>query len=284
MPRLTDEQIGPYLAANRRSAGSLLAASRVTGDKAWLLEAMEKYPNDPRVNFVAVFKSGSPETRRQWLEAFRKSAPDNALPFYLSALDAFKAGNLEEAVTELAVASTKRQYQDYSLDFIQNAQEAYQSAGYSEAEAKVISSSELPLPQLAQLKQVGRNIADMVTTYRQAGDEASAQALLQMGMTLSQRAGSGQSFLINDLLGIAIERQMLGTMDPSSLLDNSGQTVQTRLDELTKRRDAIKAWGKQAEGVMPTMSETDLANYFERMKTFGESSAMQWLAEKYGTP
>src|SRR5262245_27265461 len=49
-PRLTAEQVEPYLEKNRRSAESLLAAFRATADKTFLREAMEKYPTDPRVD------------------------------------------------------------------------------------------------------------------------------------------------------------------------------------------------------------------------------------------
>src|ERR1039457_2353792 len=49
LPKLTLEQIESYLAANQRNAGTLLAAYQATGDKRWLQEAKEQYPNDPSV-------------------------------------------------------------------------------------------------------------------------------------------------------------------------------------------------------------------------------------------
>jgi hypothetical protein len=52
-PELSRAQIEAYLAANRRSAESLLAAFRLTGDRALLQEASEKYPNDAHVNYAA---------------------------------------------------------------------------------------------------------------------------------------------------------------------------------------------------------------------------------------
>src|SRR5712671_282667 len=100
-PKLTLEQIGPYLEANRRSVESLLAASRTTGDRTFLQEAKEKYPNDPRVAFDALIWS-KPEERRQWLDTFKQSAPDNALPNYLSALEHFKSGQTDQAVQDLS--------------------------------------------------------------------------------------------------------------------------------------------------------------------------------------
>jgi hypothetical protein len=77
------------LEENRRSAESVLAAFRTTEDQAFLREAVEKYPKDPRVSFAAYFAArnqpdSSPEERRQRLDAFKQSAPDNALADYLS--------------------------------------------------------------------------------------------------------------------------------------------------------------------------------------------------------
>ena len=45
----TREQVEPYLAANKRSAESLLGAFYVTKDPELLEEALNTYPNDPRV-------------------------------------------------------------------------------------------------------------------------------------------------------------------------------------------------------------------------------------------
>ncbi len=51
--RLRPEQLGAYLAQNRRSAESLVAAFRSTQQVSFLREALEKYPGDARVNYAA---------------------------------------------------------------------------------------------------------------------------------------------------------------------------------------------------------------------------------------
>jgi hypothetical protein len=284
LPKPTVEQLTPYLAANRRSAGSLLAAFRVTSDREWLQEAQGKFPNDPRVAFASVFASESPSERQRWLDALKRNAPDNALPHYLAGLDYFKAGQNEKGLQEIAAAQGKSRFEDYSLDFIQNAQEAYLAAGYSEVEAKAASSFQLLLPQLSQLKQVGRSLSEVVSECRQAGDEAGAQSLLQMGLTLGQRVGSERTFLINDLVGIAIECQMLTAMDPATSYNNGGRTVQERLDELTAVRDEIKATNRQLERLLPNLPESELCAYLDRVRLLGESQASRWLLEKHGHP
>jgi tetratricopeptide (TPR) repeat protein len=282
LPKLRPEQVQSYLDENHRSVGSLLAAFQATDDRTLLEEAMEKYPTDPRLDYVAWRRSQSPEEGRQWLDAFKQSAPDNALANYLSARDYFKSGQNDQAVQELSIAATKP-IQDYSLDFVQNADEAYRAAGYSEAEAKMIATSTLLLPQFAEYKGMGINLVELANTYRQSGDGASAQAALQMATSLGQRLDNpGSLTILQSLVGIAIQRIVLNSMDPGSTYGDTGQTVQSQIDSLAQRREAIKAVAQQTEKLLTTMPEQDLLNYFDRMKVFGEEAAIRWAASKYG--
>jgi hypothetical protein len=284
-PRLTAEQVEPFLQKNGRSAESLLGALDATGDRAFLREAMEKFPHDPRVNFAAFFRAGeydnsqpaSPE-RRQQLEALARSAPDNALANYLLAFDDFKSGQTEEAVQQLLAAAQKGKFQDYSRDFIQNAEEAYRAAGWSEAEAKAVAAYELALPHLAELKQTGMKVVELAERYRQAGDDTSAQTALELGLGLGQRlAESGQLALIHEVVGLAIERKSLEAMHPNSSIASNGLTAQDQLDVVAERRKAIKEIVRNVDALLPTLPESELVSFFDRMKLLGEEAAIQWL-------
>jgi tetratricopeptide (TPR) repeat protein len=288
-PQLSLEQAEAYLQQNRRQVENLLAAWRVTGDRIFMQEAMEKYPNDPRVAFSAacLYNSyGSEEEaakgRRHWLDTFKQSAPDNALANYLSAREHFKSGQNDQAVHEMLSAANKP-IQDYALDFIQNSEEAYRSAGYSDAEAKAIATSYLLLPQLTEFKQVGLSLVDLAKAYRQAGDEASAQATLQMASNFGQQIdGSGTLTLIQSIVGIAVQQNVLKAMDPNSPFGDSGQTVQNQIDALNQRRASLKDLTAQAQAVLPTLSEPDLNTYFDRLKLFGEVLTMRWAVSRFG--
>jgi hypothetical protein len=262
-----------------------LAASRAGDDPAYLREAKERFPDDARVQFAAIFKSDSPEERSQWLDRLKQTAPDNALPDYLSALDDLKAGRTAQGAQELAAAAGKTGFQDYALDSIQSAEEAYRSAGYSEAEAKLIAAAGTPLPQLAQLRQLGLNIVDLANSYQQAGDTASAQSALQMAVQLGQRLGPngpGGQFLIDNLVGMAIQLNALKAMDPASPYGSSGQTVQNCMDQITEQRAAVKQLGQQTEGLWENMPPEDLVSFLDRQKIYGEQSTMQWYLNKSG--
>jgi len=282
-PKLTREQIDAYLKANHRNAASLLAMSRETGDPALLREALEKYPDDPRVNYAAVFdKSATPAELRQRLDAFEKVAPDNALPNYLSALDYFKSGQTSQAVQELNAANGKTSFQDYSWDFEQNAEEAWRSAGYPEAETSMVATWQLMLPQLAELKNLNEQMVGLANSYQQSGDAASALTTLQMDVTLGQQLDSTPTDpLITQLVGLLIQRNALQAMDPNSPYGTGGQTVQDELDQLTHQKATIKDLVTQTEALQPTMSPQDWITHDARTKTFGEVNAMQWLLAKY---
>jgi RNA polymerase sigma factor (sigma-70 family) len=286
-PKLTAEQVESYLKANRRNAASLLAAYRTSGDPALLKEAMEKYPNDPQVAFEAAFdKDLSPEQHRQWLTAFAQAAPDNALANYLSALDYFKAGQTDQAVQELTAADGKPQFQEYRLDRFQDDEEAYLAAGYPVAEAKALASEQLPLPYLGPMKvEVRDYLVPLANSYSQMGDAESAQAALQMGVNLGQRFdvdGPAGQFELNNLVGMAIERIVLGAMDPDSPYGGNSQTVQNQIDQITQQEAALRGLIKQAEPLLQAMSDQDWINYTDRKMVFGGEAASHWLVTKYG--
>jgi hypothetical protein len=284
--QLTAAQLTGYLATNRRNAESLMAAFRTTGDKEFLKEALAKFPHDPQVNFTALFQSATPAERQQRLEALKQAAPDNAMANFLAAHEAFKAGNADLAVQELMAANGKGGWQDYSREFVQSAEEAYRAAGHSDAEAKALAATGLLLPHLQELRDLGRKVNDLAGLYQQAGDLDSAQAARQIGLNLGERftEASVDNSLLKQLVGIAIQNQILTSLDPASAYDNTGRTVQQELEALKQQRDAIRDLGQQSGSIFGTLSEQDLANYFDRQKAFGEMATIQWLIGRQKQP
>lgn len=291
-PELSRAQIASYLEQNRRSAESLLAAFWLTRDRALLQEAAEKYPNDPRVHYAGWFSAyrddnSSPEERRQWVEAFKQSAPENALANYLSAQDYFKSGQTDRAVEELIAASGKAQFHGFSADAVQSMEEAYLSAGYSAVESKAAAAySDASLqsaPPYSELKRLAESLAELSTLYRDAGDETSARAVVQMGVELGQRveqSAGGSSLVTQNGTGVGIQRILFNSMDANATYGDAGQTVQDQLNALTQIGKSWSGLWKQAEPTLRSMSDQDLITYFDRMKTFGEVLALRWVVNR----
>jgi hypothetical protein len=81
---------------------------------------------------------------------------------------------------------------------------------------------------------------------------------------------------------MAIEKQLLETLDPADPYDASARTVRDRLDELVKEREARKALWKQAEPRLQALSDADRTGYYERLRASGEAEAWRWVVSLPG--
>jgi hypothetical protein len=52
--------------------------------------------------------------------------------------------------------------------------------------------------------------------------------------------------------------------------------------DIERQKQAIRESGQIVDQILPTLKETDLANYLDREKLYGESEAQAWLQTKFG--
>ncbi len=282
--RLPREMVEAYVAKNQTNAESLLAAFQATGDMAFLKSAATNFPNDPAVLFQVVTRDAFPEARRQWLDQFKQAAPDNALANYLSAREYFKSGQPELALNELLEATQKRQFHDYTAEKIQSLEEMYLQAGKSVAESKALSMWSVPLPQLQQLRDLSREMTGLHQQYLGAGDTASADAMARVGLTLGRQlsAGQGANYLINQLVGLGIEKEFYGRLDPAKNYDFLRQPVADRLAQIQAQRQTFRNASQAFEIWLPTANEGEVVAYYDRLKLYGEAAALAWLQNRQG--
>ena len=88
-------------------------------------------------------------------------------------------------------------------------------------------------------------------------------------------------------MGIAIESMVLKAFPSDSPYDETGQTIQARLDELATRRAEIKRLNDPTAGnvgerqsILQELSPQDLITYFDRLKVFGELEALRWAQSR----
>lgn len=271
-----------WMASGRTNAEDFLAARQAGGGREFLLKALERFPNDPRVLLAAVGLDDGPDAQRERLDRFKNAAPDNALADYLSARDHFQAGRSEQAVADLIAASGKGQFADYLVDAIQNTEELLLQAGKSPTEAKALAASSALLPQMAQLKGLAQNIAATERQYIAAGDHAAAENLARLGMQLSEHltAGEGSRTVIGQLVGMAIERLVISPLDAQRPYDFLNGSIPDHLEQLNARRAAVKEDAKLMEQWMQSATESEVMSYFDRFKIYGEREALRWLRRR----
>ena len=137
------------------------------------------------------------------------------------------------------------------------------------------------LPQMMQIKsprQIGLITVDQASTYQQAGDADSASEVLQMAGYLGSRyaaAAPGEAE-VSQLVGMAVERMALGSMDPNSPYGDDGQTVQDEINALNQERAMYEQLNEAAEPILESLSDQDYLTY-KRVMACGWPSAEETL-------
>jgi hypothetical protein len=106
-----------------------------------------------------------------------------------------------------------------------------------------------------------------------------------MALDLGRRFnGSSQTTLLQELVGIAIERIALNAMNPNSPYGDSGKTVQQQTDALDERRKGYRELVQKAQPILMQMSDDEIAHYFDRTKLYGEIGALRWVLSQSPHP
>lgn len=279
---LTESDIANYLAQNHTNALSLLTAFQASGDREFLRQAATNFPEDPLVQARVLVHNLYPNQRQEWLDALKRSAPENSLPNFLAARDFMDQGNPTAALAEINSAADKH-FDDYYRQSALGLEEAYLEAGRSPAEAKALGGSEILLPQLAPLKNLGVQLADLSADYGKAGDAASQQALLtgvyEMGSQLRENGNRGT--LITSLVGLALQNIVLQHWPEGTPADIIQVPVADQLAANQQYRQNLKADNQLLTQWLPFASETEIVAYLDHRQSLGEENALKWLKDRH---
>ena len=102
-----------------------------------------------------------------------------------------------------------------------------------------------------------------------------------MGRQLS--AGGGSQTLINQLVGVAIEKTFLQQFEANGN-DPFGRPVADVSATLEQHRATLKDVARTLAGLTSSLSDAEWATYLERVKLYGEEAAAAWLQSKHDTP
>ena len=280
-PKLSAAQIADYLDSCGRDAPSLIVAARLSGDVEFLQEAALAFPENPLVQLeVALSPSASPEDRRAALEAFKAVSPDNALGDYLSAHLSFTEGKYGEAANGLLASLDHGTLADFSEQIMAGTEQAYLSAGQDPLTAQLSAMYGLTRPTLAPLREVSRQLDSLKDEFIKAEDFDAAHPTVLVGLDLGQKIQSQAPYLIDQLVGMSIERSFLEQLDPLTTTGANGQTAATRLAELEAKKTDIQTTTAAFAEASLKMDAATGQEYIVRMRRDGELSAMKWVLAK----
>jgi hypothetical protein len=272
-PQLTRREIDDFLEARHRSAGSLVAAFRLSKDDAFIREAMERFPHDPQVLLAFLESQTDPSKRLEILETLKFADPDNGLADCLSACVLFDLGKNDEAVAALSQSAGKP-VREYNIPSGQEVEEAYLAAGFPPLEAKISSLYQITKPHLMQMRKVADGLKKERERDGSAGDEAAVQSSRDIQMRMAQELRKGP-FVMDSLIAAVLELGILQEIDSPE--------ARARIEEINLQRTSVSEGSKRISALMETSAvpENDWLLYFDRVKLFGEKAANDWMLGRY---
>ncbi|MEO7100316.1 MAG: hypothetical protein ABI162_13210 [Luteolibacter sp.] len=271
--KLTHQEIDNYVEAQNRSMDSLLSAFRLSGDEAYLKEALEKFPNNPQVLFCALQLSSDPAKRLEMLESFKRADPGNGIGNCLAAGALFDLGKNDEAFAEL-LRSSGKPITDFTITFYHNDEEAYLTAGFSPVLAKMTTLYTSSKGGFMQMRGITKKLDELRGNYASTGDDAAVQSVRDIQSEMGGHLQEDPT-VVGKLVGIAVEKGALKGLDTPE--------ARARWEELDQRQKSLSEKALKIPTLMenPAVPESDWVLYFDRAKLFGENAANDWILGKY---
>ena len=280
VPSLSQVEVEAFLREKGRTAQNLLAASRLLKDLKYAREAAILEPQNPLAQLELALRGETPEEKGAALAAFRKAAPDNSLGDYLAAHQAFQSGDAGAAGAALLQGLDNPLFADYSQQIVDGSEQAYLNAGYEAQAASVSAMFSLTLERSQALMGVADNLKALQDEFIRTADFDAAEPTVIIGLTLGQRIQEQGPYLIDQLMGNAIERKFLQQLDPLTAAGPGGQTAAARLETLDANLLEIKTLSSGFAEAMVTMDDATRGQYLAKMKAEGELAAMRWVAAR----
>jgi len=279
-PQLNQLEVEAFLKNQGRSTANLLAASRLLKDLGYAREAAKADPKNPAVQLELALRGETAEEKSAALAAFREAAPGNSLGDYLAAHQAFGAGDAGAAGLALAQSLDNPLFADYSQQIAAGSEQAFLDAGYDGLAASFAAMFSLTVERVQPLMQVSESLKQLQDEFIRSADFDAAEPTVIIGLTLGQRIQDQGPYMIDQLVGIAIEKKFLQQLDPLTQAGPDGQSAGERMEALDAQLLEIKQLSSAGMEKFAAADEATQSQYLAKLKAEGELAAIRWLVNE----
>lgn len=277
--QLTPEEVETFLDKEGRTAANLAAASLLTGDPTFLAEAGNRFPDDSHVALAVL--SGSSRPNPKWIDVLKRDEPGNTLGYLFAADQAIESGSPETAFVELLSIPVDSQADLHLEQWGGALESAYLSAGYDKETAAILAKAQTPLP-LMELKDVRDWFVSEIATAEVGGEPGYSEGMARIGLEISRSISPVErdTPIVVGLNSAIFERDVLHALgEYSPMPDETQRLVMDRLVEIEDYRTRVAKAAQAIDDILPTLSDSQVHEYFRRIDQSGELAAMEWLAE-----
>ena len=192
----------------------------------------------------------------------------------------FAAGDAAGAGVALAQSLDNPLYADYTQKVVAGSEQAFLDAGYEPTAAAFAAMFSIPFVQVQTVMNVSENLKQLQDEFIRSADFDAAEPTVIIGLTLGQRIQDQGPYLIDQLVGVAIEKQFLQQLDPLTQAGPGGQTAGERLDALDSKLLEIKQLSSAGMEKFAAADEATQSQYLAKLKAEGELAAIRWLVNE----
>ncbi len=289
-----------WLDLRGRDAEGLTALFDLTGDKALLAEAAEKFPDDPLVCMLMIRHAGEWKDRLPWVERLITAEPANPEGLYQKARALIGgeflvitggasviAGDRAGALAALRqAASMSGPRNDHLGERMQTAREAALAMGGTAGDA-VRLALDLLLPPRRTYASESMNREILFTELREAkasGSDERVMEIIGVGLRNAEKFFDGQQLTIMEEMDAnQMKAVMMNSCPDNTPIGDGGPSLDVLRDEVTARRRYLAEFHHREEeawAILRTASDDVMVAYFASYMANGEFEARKWLLSR----
>ncbi len=280
-PSSISRSVAESYAAQRGQSGlCLVALARATGDPAWMARALAEHPEDPRVQLERWCQAKTPQEKAAAVAALRAADPDNPLGHYLATRQPVEGGDLGAVASLLVDASLAETYTSYAAETFGETAEVFRASGLGEFDALNAAMAAGGVVDVGiNLHQLGDDMRELQHVFVEMGYWDEADFMFERTLALGEQLQDAD-LLIDNLVGVALQRKLLSSFDPATIVDLSGTTAGERLAQLEVESAELETLWPDAGEHIRNLDEASIAKYRTILTKDGEAAAMRWLKER----
>ncbi len=181
-----------------------------------LLAKLSQAPNDPYLRYALAkslsgIEGGADEARRQLAE-WRRTDPNNAMPYLMEAELALREADIQAALLAFEQSAGFGQAYGYVSQTASQRAQALMAAGYGANEARLLAAATAGADEYLQMRDLATKLLDAGRYYESIGDYATAETIYGAVRQFGEDVVAGGNYINEHLAGLEIQHEALGSL------------------------------------------------------------------------
>ncbi len=263
------------------SINSLIATGLILQDPSFYYHALNIEPNNPHLLLLLGSHENTPPLQKlEFAKKLIQEQPENLVGSYLLASIQFNLNQTNEAIKTLLKTDNQNEFNDFLTNRSLIINETLLQLGNSEIGSALYSTFFTHSPMTYRYNEISKFLINELNKQQQNENLELRKLVAELGTNLVSK----RNLLINDLVGLAIQKKSMTGMKEEDLSPFIGLSVKEAHENLIEQKKQIKNLVIPDFEKMRGFSNDTLIEWIEKIKDVGEFEATLWLNKKTINP